>query len=71
MCEVITDHLNADTSVDLFLSGGLDSSIIAYITKFKLDKDIRNFSMIFDDHSYDESKNIEKISKFIIRVYII
>ncbi len=63
MCEVITDHLNADTSVDLFLSGGLDSSIIAYITKFKLDKDVRNFSMIFDDHSYDESKNIEKISK--------
>ena len=26
-------------------------------------KDVRNFSMIFDDHSYDESKNIEKISK--------
>ncbi len=62
MCEVITDHLNADTSVDLFLSGGIDSSIIAYITKFKLDKDVRNFSMTFDDHSYDESKNIEKIS---------
>ena len=27
------NHLNADTSVDLFLSGGLDSSIIAYIIK--------------------------------------
>ena len=52
MCEVITDHLNADTSVDLFLSGGLDSSIIAYITKFKLDKDVRNFSMIFDYAKY-------------------
>lgn len=62
MCEVIKDHLNADTSVDLFLSGGLDSSIIAYITKMKLEKEVRNFSMVFDDQSYDESKNINNIS---------
>ena len=30
---VVQDHLNADTSVDLFLSGGIDSSILAYFIK--------------------------------------
>jgi len=63
MCKVIEDHLDADESVDLFLSGGLDSSLIAYFIKKKLGKDVRHFSMTFDDSSYDESKNIENIAK--------
>tara|TARA_B100000242_G_C43052604_1_gene491882 strand:+ start:1511 stop:3331 length:1821 start_codon:yes stop_codon:yes gene_type:complete len=63
MCKVIEDHLDADESVDLFLSGGLDSSLIAYFIKEKLEKDVRHFSMTFDDSSYDERKNIENIAE--------
>lgn len=59
---VIQDHLNADTSVDLFLSGGIDSSILAYLIKTKLEKDVRHFSMTFNNRSFDESTTIKKIS---------
>ena len=43
--EVINDHLDADTPVDLFLSGGIDSSLIALIVKEKLNKKVRHFSL--------------------------
>ena len=33
MLEVLEDHLDADTQVDMFLSGGIDSSILAYLTR--------------------------------------
>lgn len=59
---VVQDHLNADTSVDLFLSGGIDSSILAYFIKTKLEKDVRHFSMTFSNRSFDESTTIKKIS---------
>ena len=59
---VVQDHLNADTSVDLFLSGGIDSSILAYFIKTKLEKDVRHFSMTFSNKSFDESTTIKKIS---------
>ena len=59
---VVQDHLNADTSVDLFLSGGIDSSILAYFIKTKLEKDVRHFSMTFSNKSFDESTAIRKIS---------
>lgn len=59
---VVQDHLNADTSVDLFLSGGIDSSILAYFIKNKLEKDVRHFSMTFSNKSFDESTTIKKIA---------
>ena len=58
---VVQDHLNADTSVDLFLSGGIDSSILAYFIKTKLEKDVRHFSMTFSNRSFDGT-TIKKIS---------
>lgn len=60
---VVKDHLRADTSVDLLLSGGIDSSILAYIIKSKLEKDVRHFSIAFSNRSFDESRTIKKISK--------
>ena len=47
MLEVLEDHLDADTQVDMFLSGGIDSSILAYLTKKKLNKELRHFSLNF------------------------
>ena len=65
MSEVLEDHLEADTAVDMFLSGGVDSSIIAFLTKNKLNKDIRHFSVSFDDQTYDEKKSFDTISQFL------
>lgn len=60
--EVINDHLDADTPVDLFLSGGIDSSLIALFVKDNLNRKVRHFSLTFEEKSYDESIIIEKIS---------
>ena len=65
MLEVLEDHLEADTAVDMFLSGGVDSSIIAFLTKNKLNKDIRHFSVSFDDQTYDEKNSFHTISQFL------
>jgi len=62
MINVVRDHLSADTSVDLFLSGGIDSSLLAYIIKSKLNKKIRHFSLSFENKSFDEKNNILNIS---------
>ncbi len=63
MTSVVSDHLIADTSVDLFLSGGIDSTILAYFTKKKLSKNLRHFSIAFENKSYDEEIEIKKIAE--------
>ncbi len=65
MLEVLEDHLEADTSVDMFLSGGVDSSIIAYLTKKKLNKNIRHFSLSFESDSFDEKSAFDEISTYL------
>tara|TARA_A100001011_G_C14282587_1_gene832229 strand:- start:426 stop:2249 length:1824 start_codon:yes stop_codon:yes gene_type:complete len=62
MMNVVNDHLSADTSVDLFLSGGIDSSILSYLIRNKLSKNVRHFSMTFENQSYDESDSIKRIA---------
>ena len=59
---VISDHLEADTPVDLFLSGGIDSSLIALTVKKELNREVRHFSLAFEDLSYDESELIKRIA---------
>lgn len=61
--QVIEDHLQADTSVDVLLSGGIDSSLITYFINKKLNKKVRHFSLSFDNKSYDESSNFYKIAE--------
>jgi asparagine synthase (glutamine-hydrolysing) len=63
MTDVVKDHLNADTGVDLFLSGGIDSSLLAYIIKSKLKTSVRHFSLTFENKGFDESNNISKLSE--------
>ena len=55
MIEVLNDHLQADTEVDLLLSGGIDSGILAYLTKNKLKKNTKP--------SVKNQKNSPKINK--------
>ncbi len=65
MLTVLEDHLDADTEVDLFLSGGIDSSILAYLIKNKLKKDLRHFSVKFENNSFDESNQFKSTSNIL------
>tara|TARA_Y100001935_G_C17311686_1_gene517007 strand:- start:9853 stop:11673 length:1821 start_codon:yes stop_codon:yes gene_type:complete len=61
--KIVDDHLQADLPVSLFLSGGIDSSLLAYYTKMKLGKNLNHFSVGFSESSFDESNSFNKVSK--------
>jgi asparagine synthase (glutamine-hydrolysing) len=62
---VVEDHLISDTEVGAFLSGGVDSSLIASYMQNISSKKIDTFTLGFKDNFYDESKNAKKISSFL------
>lgn len=61
--KIVDDHLQADQPVSLFLSGGIDSSLLAYYTKTKLGKNLNHFSVGFRESSFDESNLFNRVSK--------
>ena len=63
LATVIEDQLEADVNVDLLLSGGIDSSIITYITKKILNKNVKAYSLSFEKNEFDESIKAMEISK--------
>jgi len=52
----IDSLMDADVSIGLFLSGGIDSSLIAAIAKKELGRDIDCFNASFEDSEHDESE---------------
>ena len=48
-------QLRADVPVGAYLSGGLDSSIVATLIRRYTDTPLRTFSLTFDDPEFDES----------------
>jgi len=64
--ELVEDSIKirmvADVPVGLFLSGGIDSSIIAYVMK-KLNPDLNTFSVGFSNMKFDESEFSKSIAK--------
>ena len=58
----VKQRLVADVPVGVFLSGGLDSSIIALLSQKNSDKKIHTFSINFSEKSFDESQYANFIS---------
>ena len=63
LTDVVHQHLIADVSVGLLLSGGLDSSVVASIAAKK--EQIHTFSMGFAGSGVDERPHARKVSDFI------
>jgi asparagine synthase (glutamine-hydrolysing) len=51
----VSSRLISDVPLGVFLSGGLDSSTVAYYAQKNSTHKIKTFSIGFDDNSYDES----------------
>ena len=58
----IKSRLISDVDVGIFLSGGLDSSIIASIAK-KYNENIKTFTLGFEEKTYDESDKAKIVSE--------
>ena len=59
----LEQRLEADVSVGAFLSGGVDSSLVAAITKSVLGQDIDTFTIGFEEEKYDESGYAADVAK--------
>ncbi|TSC87221.1 MAG: asparagine synthase [Parcubacteria group bacterium Gr01-1014_8] len=60
----VSRQLVADVPLGVFLSGGLDSSTVAYYAKHAVHS-IDTFSIGFDDPSFDESEYAREVAKFL------
>lgn len=58
----VKDQMISDVPLGAFLSGGIDSSLIAGMMQSVSSRPIKTFTIGFDDHAYDESVYAEKVA---------
>lgn len=61
----VSERMVSDVPLGVFLSGGIDSSAIAYFASKNFGKKIKTFSIGFRDKSFDESKFGNQVSEFL------
>lgn len=59
----VKSRLVADVPVGVLLSGGIDSSCVAYFAQENATQRVRTFSIRFDDPSYDESAYARQVAE--------
>ena len=65
LVDAVRLQLRADVPVGAYLSGGLDSSIIASLIRNFTDTPLRTFSLTFDDAEFDESEYQQEMSAYL------
>jgi len=65
IAESVSNRLVADVPVGVFLSGGLDSSTIAYYAKQQSKSKVKTFSIGFQEKSFDESNYAREVATFL------
>lgn len=61
----VKSRLVADVPLGIFLSGGIDSSTIAYYAQKNSKKNIKTFSVGFTEESFDESDYAKRVADFL------
>lgn len=59
----LKDHLVADVSLGLFLSGGIDSSLLATLLSRRLNQNLSCYTVSFSDVDYDESSSSRALAE--------
>lgn len=55
LIDAVRLRLRADVPVGAYMSGGLDSATITSLVRHYTDNPLKTFSVVFEDHVYDES----------------
>ena len=63
--DAVKIRLISDVPLGVFLSGGIDSSTVAYYAQRNTQKKIQTFSMAFEDKSFDESSHARNVADFL------
>ena len=63
--QATASRLVSDVPLGVFLSGGLDSSAVAYYAQRNSSQPIKTFSIGFDESSFDESAYARQVSNFL------
>ncbi len=63
--DAIKTRLVSDVPLGVFLSGGLDSSTVAYFAAKNSISKVKTFSIGFEDKSFDESRYSKQVSEFL------
>lgn len=65
MNKSVSSRLVSDVPLGVFLSGGIDSSTIAYYAQKNSKEKIKTFSIGFEEKSFDESDHAQQVSDFL------
>jgi len=65
MLDAVKQRMIADVPLGVFLSGGIDSTLIAAIAQDVSAHPIKTFTISFDDELYDESKYAEEVARIL------
>lgn len=60
----VEDQMLSDAPLGVFLSGGVDSSIISYYAS-KAKNNIQSFSLGYDDKKFNESNHAKEVAKYL------